>query len=82
MGFIKIHFTKGNHLTITVASDKTPTITMSGVPDHLYRVDASDDLVYWTPIGTVTASSLGMISIAELEAFNEPFRDKCRHSRA
>ena len=74
VGFINIHFTKENRLQITVAPDSTPTITMGGVPDHVYRIDASEDLVHWAPIGTVTASSLGMITINDMQAMDRPHR--------
>ncbi len=68
VGFIDINFVVQNQLKIALSHDRTVHLTMGGAPGHIYRVDVSDDLIQWTPMGTVTANSMGVIEIVDTPA--------------
>ena len=54
--------------------DGTMQATLSGTPGQLFVLEASSDLIHWTPISTNGADANGFISIVESNAIAYPSR--------
>jgi hypothetical protein len=63
----------GTTLTLTM-TNKTPVIQGLGLPGHFYRVEATTDFITWTPIGDISADSVGHFSLIDSEGAGVPAR--------
>ena len=48
--------------------------TEGGTPDGVYQIQVSTDLIHWTLLDIVTASSTGIIEILDADARDYPKR--------
>ncbi|HEV7927236.1 MAG TPA: MBG domain-containing protein [Verrucomicrobiae bacterium] len=76
VGFVTFEFLPVNQIQID-ASDITTTgvqLTFGGMPGHAYDVQFSTDLLSWSFLETVTATSTGIIDVLDAAAKNMPHR--------
>ncbi len=76
VGIIIINFMATNSLKIDMSAGESTgaKITMAGIPNHGYQIQASTNLVDWTTLNTVTADPEGIIEFLDASAINYPQR--------
>jgi hypothetical protein len=76
VGIIIINFMSTNSLKITAsAGERTGAkLTMAGVPNQTYLIQASTNLVNWTTLNTVTADPEGIIEFLDSAAMDYHYR--------
>ncbi|HWN95659.1 MAG TPA: MBG domain-containing protein, partial [Methylomirabilota bacterium] len=72
IGILNIRVLRNNQMEIDVSKMSTEgvKIIMGGTPGRAYEIQASEDLVTWATLTTVTASPLGVIEALDAEATN------------
>jgi hypothetical protein len=55
-------------------SDGQFTLNVSGTAGHTYAIEATEDLMTWTIIGTVTLDAGGSLDFTDTDAANYPQR--------
>jgi len=61
-------------MQIQGVSDGTFTLTVTGPAGHTYDIEASEDLITWTVIGTATLDASGSLNFTDADAPNYPQR--------
>jgi hypothetical protein len=76
VGIIIINFMPTNSMEINLATGGSPgaKLTMSGIPNQVYQIQVSTDLVHWTNLNTVTADATGIIEYLDAAATEYPHR--------
>jgi hypothetical protein len=72
VGIVNLEFLVQNELKITTSklAANGAHLTMAGVPNHNYLIQATTNFITWTNLGTVTADSLGGIQFQDTTATN------------
>jgi hypothetical protein len=75
-GTITIHFvaTLSPHVDLSNTNGGGAVFTEGGTPGSVYEIQVSTNLVDWTVLATVTATSTGIIEILDTDARNYPQR--------
>ncbi|MGA2175973.1 MAG: MBG domain-containing protein [Verrucomicrobiota bacterium] len=76
VGVIIINFRPTNSLNINMSAGESTgaKLTMAGIPNRVYQIQASTNLVVWTTLSTVTADPAGIIEFLDAAAKDYPHR--------
>jgi len=76
VGIILINFMPTNSLKINMPAGQSTgaQLIMAGIPNRVYQIQASTNLVDWTTLNTVTADPTGIIELLDAAAINYPHR--------
>ena len=79
-GTVSVAVLSGNSLAIVdsltnlIATSQAATLGIEGVPDLTYQVQASNDLLLWSQIGSVTIPADGFTNYVDINAINNTNR--------
>ena len=76
VGIIIINFMPTNSMKINLSTGESAgaKLTMSGIPNQVYQIQTSTDLVNWTNLNSVTADATGIIEYLDAAATEYPHR--------
>jgi hypothetical protein len=76
VGIVIINFMPTNSLKINMPAGQSTgaQLTMAGIPNQVYQIQASTNLVNWTTLNTVTADPAGIIEFLDAAAIEYPRR--------